>query len=123
MTSLTDYLVLYDGIFNLSTNEEKKIEFFMPEEFVEVNDQRKPIIAYKCRPLQQPPFSPSVDLWISVNGHAIEHITIKDDLVRGLWEAFDGRHLSKLIINSLVFRSQSGKVRISDVILWFQRAV
>jgi hypothetical protein len=87
--------------------------------------ESKAILCYKARPLPQPPFSPQVDLKISLKFQLlqIETVTIKDDNVRGLWEAFSAAELSQTVGNVFIFASQAGRVRISDVVLWYQRSI
>jgi hypothetical protein len=72
--------------------------------------ESKAILCYKARPLPQPPFSPQVDLKISLKFQLlqIETVTIKDDNVRGLWEAFSAAELSQTVGNVFHFCVRSG---------------
>lgn len=126
MANIADYAVLHDGTFDLNTGEHKELKpFFPPGDLVPGTGQSKAILCYKARPLPQAPFSPQVDLKITLKFQNlnIETIRIKDDTVRGLWEAFSAAELSATVGNVFIFASNSGKVRISDVILWFQRNI
>lgn len=126
MPTIADYTVLSDGTFDLSSGQEKELApFFPPDDLVPGTAKAKAILCYKARPLPQAPFSPQVDLKISLKFQNlnIETVTIKDDSVRGLWEAFSAAELSSTVGNIFIFKSQSGKVRISDVVLWYQRNI
>lgn len=126
MATIADYSVLRDGAFDLESGEERELpSFFAPQDIVPGTNLAKAILSYKARPLQQPPFAPYVELDISLKYQAldIEEVVLKGDTVHGLWEAFPADRLSTLVANVFVFRSNSGRVRISDVILWYQRDI
>lgn len=126
MPTIADYSVLRDGSFDLESGHQRELDpWFPPSDLVPGTGTAKAILSYKARPLPQAPFSPQVDLKISLKfqGLSIETVTIKGDSVRGLWEAFPANKLSSTVGNVFIFRSQSGRVRISDVILWYQRNI
>jgi hypothetical protein len=126
MAIIADYAVLRDGTFDLDGGQIKELEpFFPPDDLAPGTGQSKAILCYKARPLPQSPFSPQVDLKITLKFQNlnIETVRIKDDTVRGLWEAFSAAELSTTVGNVFIFSSESGKVRISDVVLWYQRNV
>ncbi len=124
--TLADYAVLRDGTFDLDNGEERELNpFFPPNDLVAGTGKAKAVLCYKARPLHNPPFTPQVDLEISLKFQllGIETVTIKGDHVRGLWEAFSAAELSSTVGNVFIFRAAAGRVRISDVILWYQRRV
>ncbi len=126
MVTMADYTVLRDGTFDLDSGAHLELApFFPPDDLVPGTGQAKAILCYKARPLAQPPFSPQVDLKISLKFQnlQIETIRIKDDNVRGLWEAFSAAELSQTVGNVFIFTSVTGRVRISDVVLWYQRRI
>lgn len=126
MPTIADYAVLRDGTFDLESGEELELApFFPPDDLVPGTAKAKAILCYKARPLPQAPFSPSADLKISLKFQLlnIESIKITGDTVRGLWEAFSADELSKTVGNVFIFKSESGRVRISDVVLWYQRNI
>lgn len=123
MPTVADYAVLHDGTFDLNSGEERELQpFFPPDGFVRGTNLAKAILAYKARPLQQPPFSPQAELRVSMKFQqvTVETVTIRNDTVRGLWEAFSAADFGETVGNIFIFRSLSGRVRISDVILWYQ---
>ncbi|MEX2303509.1 MAG: hypothetical protein WD733_21385 [Bryobacterales bacterium] len=126
MVKIADYAVLRDGTFDLESGAHFELPpFFPPADLVPGTGESKAILCYKARPLQQAPFSPQVDLKISLKFQLlqIETIKIKDDNVRGLWETFSAAELSQTVGNVFIFTSESGRVRISDVVLWYQRSI
>ena len=126
MPTIADYSVLRDGSFDLDSGERKELApFFPPSDLVPGTAKAKALLYYKARPLPQAPFAAQVHLRIilKVQNLEIEDIRIKDDSVRGLWEAFSAAELSSTVGNVFVFKSDSGKVRISDVVLWYQRDI
>ena len=123
MPSVADYAVLNDGTFDLNSGQEKELTpFFPPSGFVKGTNLAKAVLAYKARPLPNAPFSPQAELKITMKFQnlSVEQITIRDDTVRGLWEAFSAAEFSTTVGNVFIFRAVSGRVRISDVILWYQ---
>ncbi|WP_230971491.1 hypothetical protein [Nitrogeniibacter aestuarii] len=119
MTSMADYIVLRDSPFTLEPGESKELSCFLPDDIANA----KLIIAYKARALSSPPLGPGTTLSIRP-GHMpgnIETIELNDGSVHGLWETFPVSLTSTLLKNIFVFTSEGGRMRISDVILWFQR--
>jgi hypothetical protein len=126
MATIADYMVLRDGTFDLESGESRELApFFPPDDLVQGSSSANAILCYKARPLPQAPFTPQVDLKITLKFQAfeIETVQIQDDTVRGLWEVFPAAQLSSTVGNVFVFRSESGRVRISDVVLWYQRNI
>jgi hypothetical protein len=126
MATIADYLVLRDGTFDLESGEHLELDpFFPPDDLVTGSGSANAILCYKARPLPQAPFTPQVDLKILLKFQnlEIETVTIQDDSVRGLWEVFPAGKLSSTVGNIFIFESESGRVRISDVVLWYQRNI
>jgi hypothetical protein len=81
-----------------------------------------PILSYQCRPLSDQ----TVNLRIDISGDNIENVAISVNTVRAMWKTFDARllHPGLGADNNVKFRNTgSGPIRISDVIVWYQRNV
>jgi len=126
MPTVADYAVLSDGSFVLENGEEHELQpFFAPDGFVAGTNLAKAILAYKAQALSSPPFAPQAELEItgSVFQTPVHNVTIAGDTLRGLWEAFPATGFGQNIGTIFRFRSISGRVRISDVVLWYQISV
>jgi len=120
MTTMADYIVLRDQPFVLEPGASRELSCDLPGDLAEV----PLIIAYKAQALSSPPLGPGTTLTITPR-HAtgtIESIALTDGGVHGLWETFSANKASTVLKNIFVFTSETGRVRISDVILWFQRS-
>ena len=53
----------------------------------------------------------------------IDRVTLRENTVHGLWEVFPHTLTSDVLKETLVFQSHHGRVRISDVVVWFQRKI
>ena len=123
MPTIADYLVIRDGSFELLDGETAFSQSFtMPSDLVPGTARAKAILAYKAWPPQVDPFAATADLTIRVNGNQIGTFAIELDTVRGLWETFPATILNAgSAANFVQYSCQAGRIRISDVILWFQR--
>lgn len=123
MPTVADYAVLADAPFTLESGAEHEVgPFFAPDGFVAGTNLAKAILAYKAHPLADPPFRAQAQLQITGNVFqpGIETVTISGDFSRGLWEAFPATGFGQNIGTSFHFRSLSGRIRIADVVLWYQ---
>ena len=125
MPTIADYLVIRDGSFELVAGETAFSQnFSIPSDLVPGTDKAKAILAYKAWPPQVDPFASTADLMIRVNGNQIGTFAIELDTVRGLWETFPATILNAgSAANFVEYRREAGRIRISDVILWFQRRI
>jgi hypothetical protein len=120
MPTVADYIVLRDNHFDLDHEQEREIAFDLPDQLSNV----KLVLAYQARPIASPPFQAvsKIDISLKFQQH-IDTVTIRGDTIHGLWETFPRLAVNTDITNTLIFKSLSGTVRISDVVLWFQRNV
>lgn len=120
MPAVADYKVLRDATFDLEEGQEHQITFDLPGALADA----KLILAYQARPFA---FSglqtlATIDVGFQFQQH-VDTVTIRGETVHGLWETFSRSAVNTDIPNTLVFKSTQGKVRISDVVLWFQRSI
>ena len=121
MPKLATYKVLKDGTFSLDSGESKEISFSLPNDLA---SDANLILAYQARPLPNPPFQQVVTISTRLEFQAdIDSLTIRGDTIHGLWEAFPRSAVNTDISNTVIFEAENGKVRISDVILWYKRVV
>lgn len=121
---MADYLILNGSSFTLSgpgghKNFPLAANVFQ-EDFVS-GGSRNPIIAFLVRPLVK-----NVKMRIEVNSTEVHVLATEDEdklVVKGYWQNFDGGLLKKNQANTIHFEVDEGEVRISDVVLWFQRNV
>jgi hypothetical protein len=126
MPVVADYRVIRDGHFDLDENEEFSLPaFFMPEDFSDGAFESNPVLMWKARPLSgsQPAHEATIRVRLDPIGGTMDTTTIRGNTVHGLWEVMDRSKFSKSVNNIFVFRSESGRVRISDVVLWYQRGI
>ena len=115
------YVLIEDGSFTLDAelNHQNSFEFFVNSDLATGKYKDRAILGYNARPL-----SDNASLQISVFGDSpttIETINISENTVRALWEAFPAGKLNAGEDNSVTFVCTEGEIRISDVILWYQR--
>ena len=118
MNAGADYKVIRDDHFDLDEGERRELVFDVPAD--ELADQPL-IVAWKSRPLSIESTG-SVEISVALKFQVeIDRITLREDTVHGLWEVFPHGLTSDLLKETLIFESHRGRVRISDVIVWFQR--
>jgi hypothetical protein len=120
VNSLADYKVVRDDTFDLAEGERRELLFdIAPDELA----AQPLIVAYKARPLSLAG-TDFVELSVALKfQQEIDRVTLRADTVHGLWEVFPHTLTSDTLKEILVFRSHHGRVRISDVVVWFQRRV
>ncbi|CAN5831281.1 hypothetical protein BH23ACT10_BH23ACT10_24990 [soil metagenome] len=125
MPTIADYIVIRDGPFELTgSNPWSSGNISIPNDLVPGTITAKAVLQYKVRPTASPPFAPSAEIEVRVNGRSVETIRLSTDTVHGLWEVFPATILNAdSAANFVEFRAESGFARISDVILWFQRDI
>jgi hypothetical protein len=124
MPSVADYTVLRDGSFDLIETESFELPpWSAPSNFVAGTNKARPIIMYKARPLPNSPFSPFAKINVRDKFGAVsfDTVTLRGDTVHSLFECIQGDDIESTIVNTFFeFRCLQGKVRISDVVLWYQ---
>lgn len=123
MPIIADYRIIQDVSFSVDINREESFEFGLPGGVrVEGNNQR-PVMAFVYDPSSN---ADNLRLEVSVNGELIESISnINSGIVRSHWEVFGGDILNTTDDNRVTFHVEGneGNIRVSDVILWFQRDI
>jgi len=126
-TTITDYIVLSDGSFELDGHLDSKVfEFDLPNDFVQGTNLAKPILAYIINPLSgevthQAGFN---DLQM-LQSQSEVRFTHDARVERSLWEAVNGNKLNPGQRNTCYFMTvgAGSRARFRDVILWFQRSI
>lgn len=118
-----DYQVLSDSSFTLdaATNDnEKTLNFSVPLDFTHGTGVSRPILAFKVAPIQDC----LIKFWLNFREIAI--FDLDRSHTRGMWEAFsaetafpDGSSFSNPV--PLRIMVTSGKARLEDVVIWYQR--
>ncbi len=123
MPSVTDYTVLRDGTFDLTEGQEFELPGWQqPSNFVAGTNLARPLIMYKARPLPNSPFSPfaKINVRHKFANISFDTVTLRGDTVHTLYEAIQGNQIGGIVNTVFEFRCLQGKVRISDVVLWYQ---
>lgn len=122
-TSITDYQVLSDGNFTLRGTpsqgepQEKKLSFAIPDDMhVSTALARRPILAFKVRPLEDS------TLHLVFDGENILNTSFDTSHTRAYREAVDlsgplKQSPSTVEIRFLVL---NGRARFGDVVMWYQ---
>ena len=120
MNPIADYKVVRDGTFDLDEGEERELSFDVSPDVLAAEPL---IVAYKVRPVSiEQDENDFVELSLSLAFHGeIDRVTLRENTVHGLWEVFPHTMTSAILEEALVFHCHHGRVRISDVIVWFQR--
>lgn len=133
MPSMTDYMVLSDGAFELSDSpsgpgDVKRLDFDLPNDFTVGTFRGKPILAFLINPVSH---NVRVGGWVNPEGPNLQLLQSTQEISlhwngdfhfdQALWEAIDGRRFNKGGNNSIFFKAWDGRVRIRDVVLWYQR--
>ncbi len=125
MSTIADYIVIRDNIFELAPGEDKRFgSLFIPADRVPGTAKAKAILQYKARPLTKPPLAAATELTVNFNGTTVQSIKLSIDTIHGLWETFPATILNAdSSANFVQFRAEIGPVRLADVILWYQRRI
>jgi hypothetical protein len=130
MPRILDYIVIRRQPIDLGHLERSEFFRFHVDANAVTDSASIPALSFQVRPRSSVVPGPSpdlgavVDLEIIVNGlpTGVIHITL--DSVRGIWRTFSEPRLnSDSSANFVQFTSENGMVRISDVVLWYQRDV
>lgn len=122
MISVADYKVLRDAPFDLDEGGRKELTFDVPADQLAAQPL---IVSYQARPLS---LSLNGDDFVEVSvsiafQKEIDRLRLRENTVHGLWEVFSENLTSDTLKEGVVFKSHHGRVRISDVIVWFQRKI
>lgn len=133
MASMTDYMILNDGSFELSDSprgpgDVKRLDFDLPGNFTVGTFRAKPILAFLINPISD---DVRVGGWVNPEGPNVQLLQSTQDIAlhwgggrhfdQALWEAISGAKFNKGGNNSVFFKAWDGRVRIRDVVLWYQR--
>ncbi|MEM9152663.1 MAG: hypothetical protein AAGB19_19695 [Cyanobacteria bacterium P01_F01_bin.3] len=132
MATLADYIVLSDASFeiNASFPTTKDLNFDLNNDFITGTKLAKPILAFIINPLTT---DANVSITVSSGPVGSEGFPQKQDTIstlrfsgelshdQGLWEAFSGKLLTPNEPNTITFEVTAGRVRVRDVVLWYQR--
>jgi len=123
MARVADFFVVRRETFDVEPGGESgAMVFTIHSDAVLNHADAAPVLSYQCRPLSDD----SAVLRIDVSGDSIEHVTVSVNTVRAMWKVFDGHllHPGLGADNNVKFRNTGeGSIRISDVIVWYQRNV
>jgi hypothetical protein len=123
MPRIADYFVVRRANFDLGPGEESSaMTFTIHSDLVANRAEEGPVLSYQCRPLSDQ----AVSLRIDISGDNIENVTISVNTVRAMWKTFDASllHPGLNADNNVKFRNTGGGgIRISDVIVWYQRRI
>lgn len=133
MASMTDYMVLHDGSFELSDSpggpgDVKRLSFNLPDNFTVGTNFGKPLLAFIINPRSD---RAKVGMWVNPEGpnfQLVQDTQIEElnwsnasHFDQALWQAVDGRKFNKGGSNDIFFKAWDGRVVMRDVVLWFQR--
>lgn len=125
MASMTDYQVLNDGAFELSGHlDGQDLAFDLPSDFTVGTFRAKPVLMWRVTPL-----SSNVRYQFGVNdpqrlqsqSEGQRTATNMTNIVDGVWEAISGTRFEAGSRNTVYFMTVDGSIRVSDVVLWYQR--
>lgn len=123
MARIADYFVVRRAPFDIGPGEESAaMKFTIHSDLAANRTDAAPVLSYQCRPLSDQPAT----LRIDISGDNIEQVTVSVNAVRAKWKTFDGDllHPGLSADNNVKFRNTgSGSIRISDVMIWYQRNV
>lgn len=119
MKTLADYTVLHDGVFDLEEGDTKEFVLNLPKDLA----NNPLILAYQARAFAFSGLQTKATLNISldIQNDSLDTVTLRGDSIHGLWETFRRNQLSDIVNNVIEFKAKKGKIRISDVVLWYQR--
>jgi hypothetical protein len=124
-TSVADYQVLLDQNVTLDTafgqpeDPEITLNFSVPSDLINSGFSRQPVLAFKARPFEDSSFT------IFMNHREIFSTSLDASHTRIFWEVFsfqtafpDGASFSNP--TPVRFLLNSGRLRIADMVLWYQ---
>ena len=123
-TTIADYQVLSDGSFTLDTVQggspnEATLNFEVPSDFAFESGVRKPILTFNILPFEDSNFK------VFLNHREVASFNFDKSHTRGHQEAFsattafpNGSSFSNPV--PLRIFLSSGKIRLSDVVVWYQ---
>jgi hypothetical protein len=122
MPTVADYAVLRDEPIEISAGSIFETNpFFAPEGFVAGTNLARAILAYKAEPIPLAPFGAIAEFEIQRGiADSIELIRLRSATPHGLWESFPATGFSANIGTSFRFIMRIGRVRFSDIVLWYQ---
>jgi len=124
-TSIADYQVLLDGNVTLDPgfgkpeDPEMTLDFTVPSDLIKTGGSRRPILAFKARPFEASAFK------IFLNHREIVASSLDASHTRIYWEVFSfttafpegASHGNPVPLRILL---SEGRLRIADVVLWYQ---
>jgi hypothetical protein len=121
-TSVVDYQVLLDGEITLDAStafRETTFEFTVPSDFVMTSSSRQPILAFKARPFENSDFK------VFLNHREVLSTDLDASHTRLYWEVISASTAfpEGASFNNpapLRFILNSGRMRISDMVIWYQ---
>lgn len=122
-TSIADYQVLLDGNVTLDAGlggiNEATFNFSVPTDFVMTGNSRQPLLAFKVLPYEDSSFR------IYLNYREVVSTSLDASQTRIYWEVISAttafpEGASFANPAPLRFVVNSGRMRISDVVLWYQ---
>ena len=127
MAKVADYIVMRDTSADIGPNletgaaGERTFTVDLPDDIVLTNFQQSPVLMFVVR-------TPggSVNVEVDVNGQRITDLAgLNAPIVQTIHDVIDRTLLRAGIKNDFVFRvvsaQENAKLRLADVILWFQR--
>ena len=127
MPVVADYHVIRDSVFELLDGQELAMpSFALPDDYSGSTFAASPILMWKARPMPNGslPAEATVNVRIDPVGHSVDTVSLRGNTVHGMWEVVNRTHVGNDIFDTtFVFRSNAGRVRISDVVLWYQRGI
>jgi hypothetical protein len=130
---MTDYMVLHDGDFELSTSpggpgDVKILNFTLPSDFTVGTNFGKPVLAFIVNPRTD---DARVGLWVNPEGPNLQLLSSTQEqelswsnpphIDQALWEAVSGTKFESGAENTIVFKAWDGRVKLRDIVLWYQR--
>jgi len=122
MKTLADYQLIRDTVIALGAGENQAFEFVLPDDAVASGHSKRPVLAFFADPSGD---ASSLRLVANMNGAEIFSYRYSGGVGRGHWEAFTHDHLRIGASNTLQLSvpSGTGRMNVSDIILWYQRNV
>lgn len=122
-TSIADYQVLRDGDLTLDAGlgglTETTFNFTVPNDFVFTGNSRQPILAFKARPFENSSFK------VFLNYREVVSTSLDESHTRAYWEVIsattafpEGSSFGETVPLRIIINS--GRMSISDVVLWYQ---
>lgn len=133
MPNLVDYAVLSDGSFEIDSTpansipDMKILNFSVPSDFLKGTGSSRPVLAYICNFITDKGsfgiwINPSLPLLQSQRDHTLNW-NKPDHHDDGLWECIQGTKFPPGKTSKVVIGCIKGRVRVRDVVMWYQRVV